>query len=122
VARPTGVLPELEQVHRYHLTWSRDGTWEEILRPLADIGREMEGHDPEPSASVIDARSVRGAATVTSPSRGYDAGKKISGRKAFGIVDTLGLLVAIVRCRCQRIGQCRWDRHRRKGSDEKWPA
>jgi len=56
----------------------------------------MEGHDSEPSASVIDARSVRGAATVTIPSRGYDAGKKISGRKAFGIVDTLGLLVAIV--------------------------
>jgi hypothetical protein len=33
--------------------------------------REMEGHDPEPSASVIDARSVRGAATVTSPSLAF---------------------------------------------------
>jgi transposase len=83
-------------VHRYHLTWSRDGTWEKICDRLRILVREMEGHDSEPSASVIDARSVRGAATVTSPSRGYDAGKKISGRKAFGIVDTLGLLVAIV--------------------------
>lgn len=88
--------PNWNTVHRYHLTWSRDGTWEEICDRLRILVREMEGHDPEPSASVIDARSVRGAATVTSPSRGYDAGKKISGRKAFGIVDTLGLLVAIV--------------------------
>jgi len=45
---------------------------------------------------VIDGRSVPGASTVTSPTRGYDAGKKISGRKTFGIVDTLGLLVAVV--------------------------
>ena len=88
--------PNWNTVHRYHLTWSRDGTWEEICDRLRILVREMEGHGSEPSASVIDARSVRGAATVTSPSRGYDAGKKISGRKAFGIVDTLGLLVAIV--------------------------
>lgn len=47
-------------------------------------------------AGVIDARSVQGASTVTSPTRGYDAGKKISGRKTFGVVDTLGLLIAVV--------------------------
>jgi transposase len=88
--------PNWNTVHRYHLTWSRDGTWEQICDRLRKLVRQMEGHDPEPSASVIDARSVRGAATVTSPTRGYDAGKKISGRKAFGIVDTLGLLVAVV--------------------------
>lgn len=45
---------------------------------------------------MVDARSVRGAATVTGSTRGYDAGKKISGRKTFGVVDTLGLLVAVV--------------------------
>ncbi len=39
---------------------------------------------------------MRGASTVTSLTRGYDAGKKVSGRKTFGIVDTLGLLVAVV--------------------------
>ena len=39
---------------------------------------------------------MRGASTVTSSTRGYDAGKKISGRKTFGLVDTLGLLVAVV--------------------------
>ena len=44
---------------------------------------------------VIDARTVRGAATITSATRGYDAGKKISGRKMFGVVDTIGLLIAV---------------------------
>jgi putative transposase len=50
----------------------------------------------EEGASVIEGCSVRGASTVTSSTRGYDAGKKISGRKTFGLVDTLGLLVAVV--------------------------
>jgi transposase len=88
--------PNWNTVHRYHLDWSRNGTWERIAERLTRQVREVDGRDPEPSAGIIDARSVRGAATVTSPTRGYDAGKKISGRKAFGIVDTLGLLIAVV--------------------------
>ena len=54
-----------------------------------------QGRQPDPSAGIIDARSVRGAPTVTSMTWGYDAGKKISGRKVFGLVDTIGLLVAV---------------------------
>lgn len=88
--------PNWNTVHRYHLAWSRDGTWEAIVDRLRTLVREKEGREADPSAGVIDARSVRGAATVTSATRGYDAGKKISGRKCFGIVDTLGLLVAVV--------------------------
>ena len=94
-ALPTG-YPHWNTVHRYHVRWSRDGTWERICGRLCDLVREHEGRDPACSASVIDARSVRGAATATASTRGYDAGKKISGRKTFGVVDTLGLLVAIV--------------------------
>ncbi|MGH9087539.1 MAG: IS5 family transposase [Acidimicrobiales bacterium] len=88
--------PHWNTVHRYHLRWSRDGTWEQICGRLNAMVREHEGRDPTCSGSVIDARSVRGAATVTSATRGYDAGKKVSGRKTFGVVDTLGLLVAVV--------------------------
>lgn len=88
--------PNWNTVHRYHLSWSRDGTWERIAARLAGAVREREGRDAQPSAGIVDARSVRGAATVTGATRGYDAGKKISGRKTFGIVDTLGLLMAIV--------------------------
>ena len=83
-------------MHRHHLTWSRDGTWERICDRRRRLAREQTGRDEEPSAGVIDARSVRGASTVTSSTRGYDAGKKISGRKTFGVVDTMGLLVGVL--------------------------
>lgn len=88
--------PSWNTVHRYHLDWSRDGTWERVADRLRGFVRVEAGRDPEPSASIVDARSVRGASTVTSPTRGYDAGKKVSGRKTFGLVDTLGLLIAVV--------------------------
>jgi transposase len=88
--------PHWNTVHRYHVRWSENGVWERVCERLRDQVREREGREAEPSAGVIDARSVRGASTVTSPTRGYDAGKKISGRKTFGVVDTLGLLLAVV--------------------------
>ena len=87
--------PNWNTVHRYHLAWSRDGTWEAVAQRLAAAVREREGRQAEPSAGIVDARSVRGASTVTGPTRGYDVGKKISGRKTFAITDTLGLLVAV---------------------------
>jgi transposase len=88
--------PNWNTVHRLHLQWSRDGTWEKIADRLRTLVREREGRDGDPSAGVVDARSVRGASTVTGATRGYDGGKKVSGRKTFGIVDTLGLLLAVV--------------------------
>lgn len=89
------IYPNWNTVHRLHLAWSRDGTWERIADRLRGLVREAEGRDADPSGSIVDARTVRGAATVTSSTRGYDAGKKISGRKTFGIVDTIGLLIAV---------------------------
>jgi transposase len=88
--------PNWNTVHRYHLAWSRNGTWERIAERLAVAVRTKEGRVGEPSAGIVDARSVRAAATVSKKSKGYDAGKKINGRKTFGIVDTLGLLMAVV--------------------------
>lgn len=63
-------------MHRLHLRWSRDGTWERIADRLRGLVREQAGRDPDPSAGVVDARSVHGASTVTGLTRGYDAGKK----------------------------------------------
>ena len=88
--------PNWNTVHRHHLAWSRDGTWEKVCDRLHALVRENEGRDSDPSAGIIDARSVRGASTVTNETKGYDAGKKISGRKVFGVVDTLGLLIAVI--------------------------
>jgi putative transposase len=94
--------PPWSTVHSYHLDWSRNGTWERVCDRLRNMVRLAEGRDPEPSAGVIDARTVRGAPTVTTThprhrelTRGYDGNKKISGRKLFGLVDTIGLLVGV---------------------------
>ena len=89
-------VPNWSTVHHYHATWSRDGTWERAGDRLREMVRVSEGREPDPSGGIIDAGGVRGAPTVTSLTRGYDAGKKISGRKVFGLVDTMGLLIAIV--------------------------
>lgn len=88
--------PKWNTVHRLHLKWSNDGTWEAIAERLATLVRLRDGRDGEPSAGVIDARSVRAASTVSKETKGYDAGKKINGRKTFGVVDTLGILMAVV--------------------------
>ncbi|SBW22899.1 transposase, IS4 [Candidatus Protofrankia californiensis] len=55
-----------------------------------------EGRDVEPTAGIIDSQSVQGADTVAAASRGFDMGKKVNGRKRFVVVDTLGLLLAVL--------------------------
>jgi transposase len=61
-----------------------------------DLLRMHEGRDPAPSAAIIDSQSVSGADTVPGPSRGYDAGKKVNGRKRHIAVDTNGLVFPVV--------------------------
>ncbi len=55
----------------------------------------QDGRKPEPSAGIIDSQSVKGTDTVGTDTRGYDAGKKVNGRKRFIVTDTAGLLVAV---------------------------
>ena len=54
------------------------------------------GREPGPTAAVIDSQSVKAAETVAAASRGYDAGKKINGRKRHIAVDTIGLLLTVL--------------------------
>ena len=58
--------------------------------------REQAGRAPEPTAAIIDSRSLRGAETVGRSDRGYDRAKKIDGTKRQIAVDTIGLLLAVV--------------------------
>ena len=88
--------PHWSTTHRYHVTWSRDGTWEKIVDRLRRIERMSEGREPDPSGSVVDARSTQGASTVGAATRGFDVAKKKSGRKTFGVVDTMGLLMSVI--------------------------
>jgi transposase len=92
---PAG-FPPATTVYDVFRGWVADGTWVRIHDALRDQVRLAAGRNPLPSAAVIDSQSVRGADTVPGRSRGYDAGKKINGRKRHIATDTNGLLLAVV--------------------------
>jgi hypothetical protein len=73
----------------------RAGVTENLLAALRVKARVAQGREPEPSAGVLDSQSVKGADTIGRTSRGYDAGKKINGRKRFIVTDTAGLLITV---------------------------
>jgi transposase len=88
-------FPPWQTVYGWFRQWKARGVTERILQELREQIRLAEGREPAPSAGVIDSQSVKGADTVGRDSRGYDAGKKVNGRKRFIVTDTLGLLVSV---------------------------
>ncbi len=88
-------LPPWQTVYRHFRRWSADGTVDRIHDRLRDRLRDHDGRDPMASAGIIDAQSVKGGDTVGAVTRGYDAGKRINGRKRHIVVDTLGLLLLV---------------------------
>lgn len=78
-----------------HTRWEDAGLTEKLLTALRVKARVQQGREPEPSAEIIDSQSVKGAGTVGRDSRGYDAGKKVNGRKRLIVTDTLGMLVTV---------------------------
>jgi putative transposase len=87
-------FPPEGTVRDYFHAWQRKGVWQRIQDALRRAVRVEAGREPEPSAGVIDSQSTK--STRTSGVRGYDAGKKIKGIKRHILVDTLGLVVAVV--------------------------
>jgi putative transposase len=90
---PHDLLPK-STVYDYFAQWRDDGTWQRIVDALRRKVRVAEGRDPTPSAASIDSQSVK--TTEVGGAHGYDAGKNVSGRKRHVVVDTLGLLMAVV--------------------------
>jgi len=91
---PHDVLPK-STLYDYFAQWRADGTWAKIVKALRERTRVAAGREPTPSAVCIDSQSVK-TTEMGGPERGYDGGKKINGRKRHLLVDTLGLLLAVL--------------------------
>jgi len=90
-------FPAWQTVYTYFRNWRKDGTWQRIHDQLRHWYRIEQERQPSPSEAIIDSQSVKSAAGVQK-SVGYDAGKRIKGRKRFVAVDTLGLLLSVWVC------------------------
>ncbi|MBP2702186.1 IS5 family transposase [Microbispora sp. RL4-1S] len=88
--------PPWATVYSYFAHWQKDGVFTQLSGMLRRLVSTAKGRDPEPTACVIDAQSVKTSTNVPAATQGIDAGKKIVGRKRSIVTDTLGLLLAVL--------------------------
>ena len=89
-------FPSWEAVYAFFVRWNERGLPQGLVDRLRGRLRTARGRAELPTAGSIDSQSVKAADTVGAASRGFDGGKKINGRKRHVVVDSLGLLLAVV--------------------------
>lgn len=85
-------FPPKSTVFGYFQRFVERGIWARIHDALYVDSRELEGREPQPSAAIVDSQSVKTGPSASCDG-GFDAGKKVKGRKRHILVDTLGLLL-----------------------------
>jgi transposase len=88
--------PHWRTVHHHFARWAADGTLGRLHAVLRGRLRVAAGRAVAPTAAVIDSQSVRASDWVARASKGYDAAKKVNGRKRHLATDTQGLLLDIL--------------------------
>ena len=83
-------FPRGQSVYGYFRLWRIKGIWQQIHDQLRGDVRQAAGRNREPSAAIVDSQSVK--TTDRGGVHGYDAGKKVNGRKRHILVDTMGLI------------------------------
>lgn len=87
-------FPAWQTVYYYFRQWKKAGVFASMNDTLRVAVRTSDGRNREPSAAIVDSQSVK--TTEQGGPHGYDAGKKVNGRKRHVLVDTMGLLLAVV--------------------------